>query len=1347
MMRTVIFASAKYFFLSVVIAVFLAGSAFGWGKPLGDLNEDCSVNWLDIDILVNQWLEADCPVGHCADLDGVSGIDFADLALLAKNWRKTCTDVTLVINELQADNEATIADPQGDYDDWIEIYNNSPVAADVGGLYVTDDLNVPGKWHIPDNTPSQTAIEPYGFLLLWADNDVNDGAAHLGFSLNADGEQAALVRFNGTTVIDSVTFGTQDNDQSYGRYPDAENNWELFGIPTPAADNVNYDPTRSARSEQGDCVVVFNEIMYNNPENDITLEWVELHNQMAVNIDLSGWEITDGIHYHFPEGTVIPGWGYLVVASSPNDLQAETGYSGALGPYAGRLSNGGEKIRLRDNSDRVMDALLYDDEGDWNSVPDGNGYTLAKIDPNSATWPAENWKASSQINGTPGADNGLAGSVAIPTASHTAGSIVINEIMYNHQPIWETDSTPYQNSNEEWIEFYNRSGSLVSLTGWRLADAVDFNFPSGKSIPAGGYLVVSGDANALKAKYPAVASNIIGDFAGKLANGNDRIRLYNNTGVLVDEVKYYDGKPWPQYADGGGSSLELKDPNADNTKPDAWADSNEAQKAGWKTYTYQDVAVASVGPDSQWKEFIMGLLDAGEILIDDVNVLEDPCGTKVQFIQNGTFEPNEAHWRLGGNHSPSHVDIDPCNPAGRVLHLVATGQAEHIYNHAETTIAGGRQVTNGKLYKVSFRAKWLAGNPRLNTRLYFNRVPKTFVIEPNQFNGTPAAKNSCWQSNIGPTYNYLAHSPVVPNAGQTVTVSTVVKDSDSISSVKLYYRIAAGSWSNKDMANQGSGLYTATITGQAAKTIVQFYIQATDSRGATSTYPAAGANSRALYKVNDSKAELTTGLHNFRIIMTEGDFIDLNAITNAYTDLLYGATVIYDEKQAFYDVGVCFKGSLGTRANPDIYRKGYKVEFNADNLFRGVTDSLTIDRASSSGCNFVTDCDPEHRTREILFKHILNVIGGISTQYDDLCRFIPPDSNGANHAQLQIGHYGNRYLDSYYEDGSDGMIFKHELVYYPQSTTDGNLESPKKHDSGTAYYPSPPISNLGDSADNYRHIYFVRNNRDKDDYNRIIEMGHLFDLTGSAFVTQAEQMLDLDEWMRAYAWTSIISSFDNYFGSNTPHNHFWFVRPSDNKICFLPWDNDFVYEFPQWDPGGLDLKMCTQLNSRLFQDPNDRRYKRLYYGHINDILTTIVNADYLTDWAQHFGSLIPEEDYVNYYLDFQLDRANWILTTQFPSQAPYVSFEITTNGGNNFTTTSPSVTIEGNGWIDIRTIEVAGFNPQPSFWWLDPPDPAPDMTRWQTTVTLNPGANILEFIAYDYQGNVSASDSITVTRQ
>ena len=74
-----------------------------------------------------------------------------------------------------------------------------------------------------------------------------------------------------------------------------------------------------------------------------------------------------------------------------------------LGPYTGRLSNGGEELRLVNNDGRVMNVVDYRDGGAWPVVPDGSGASLAKRDPTSASEPAENWTPSPEVGGTPGA--------------------------------------------------------------------------------------------------------------------------------------------------------------------------------------------------------------------------------------------------------------------------------------------------------------------------------------------------------------------------------------------------------------------------------------------------------------------------------------------------------------------------------------------------------------------------------------------------------------------------------------------------------------------------------------------------------------------------------------------------------------------------------------------------------------------------------------------------------------------------------------------------------------------------------------------------------------------------------
>src|SRR5947209_19422663 len=85
---------------------------------------------------------------------------------------------------------------------------------------------------------------------------------------------------------------------------------------------------------QADTALVFNEIMYHPQTNEPAFEWVEFYNQMAVDLDVSGWTITNGITFRFPEGTIVHGGAYIVVAISPTDLISATGATNVAGPFS-----------------------------------------------------------------------------------------------------------------------------------------------------------------------------------------------------------------------------------------------------------------------------------------------------------------------------------------------------------------------------------------------------------------------------------------------------------------------------------------------------------------------------------------------------------------------------------------------------------------------------------------------------------------------------------------------------------------------------------------------------------------------------------------------------------------------------------------------------------------------------------------------------------------------------------------------------------------------------------------------------------------------------------------------------
>ncbi|MCP4589380.1 MAG: hypothetical protein GY842_01420 [bacterium] len=146
----------------------------------------------------------------------------------------------LFINEFMADNDATVQDESGEYDDWLELHNAGGSPLDLSGMFLTDDLVDPTQWQVPPGV----SIPAGGYLVLWADNDPEQGDLHTNFKLGAGGEEIGLFGTNGTSLIDSVVFGSQLTDISYGRFPDGTDSWG-FMMPTPAATNAphNIPPT------------------------------------------------------------------------------------------------------------------------------------------------------------------------------------------------------------------------------------------------------------------------------------------------------------------------------------------------------------------------------------------------------------------------------------------------------------------------------------------------------------------------------------------------------------------------------------------------------------------------------------------------------------------------------------------------------------------------------------------------------------------------------------------------------------------------------------------------------------------------------------------------------------------------------------------------------------------------------------------------------------------------------------------------------------------------------------------------------------------------------------------------
>ncbi|MDG2383427.1 MAG: lamin tail domain-containing protein [Pirellulaceae bacterium] len=875
---------------------------------------------------------------------------------------------------------------------------------------------------------------------------------------------------------------------------------------------------------------------------------------------------------------------------------------------------------------------------------------------------------------------------------------------------------PYVESNEEWIELYNRSDQMVDLTGWNLNEAVRFEFEPGTIIRPSDYLVVAKDVNAFRQSHPQL-THVTGGYEGSLGNSSDLIVLLDNQQNVADEVPYFDGGYWSSMADGNGSTLELRDPHAENARAQSWTASDESDKSDWQEITYQGSTrdFPETNDPHIWNELIFGLLEAGEIMIDDISVIEDPDGHARQMMQNGTFDNGLEHYRLVGNHGAhglSRVVADPDDPDNPVLHLVATGATEHMSNHVETTFVDNTTIQPGLDYEISYRARWLAGSSQVNTRLYFNKLARTSVLDVPKANGTPGAQNSKIVSNQGPTYSDLKHTPLIPSKTDEVTVSLRAADPDTVASMSLWYAADGGKWHRVAMSAKDGGEYAAVIPPHSSATVVQFYAEGTDGRDARSTFPPQGPESRSMFVVNDGR-DRSTSQHSFRLVMTAADVALQNKNTNLLSNHRLGATIITDGK-AYYDVAVRLKGSGFGRTGST---RGYNIQFHPDQLFRGVHETIAIDRKDNQ-----FGAGASHR--EIVLKHIATAAGGIHGMYDDLIYVIPPDNSFTGPAQLQMARYDSEFLDASFANGSDGTRFELELIYHTNRTVDGSVEGLKLTPNAVL---GVDIEDMGPNKEAYRWNLLIKNHRQRDDYSQIIELGKTFDLpnggNGSEIDIKSQQTMDVDQWLRNFAYSSLGGVNDTYH-QGLPHNLMLFVRPEDQRVVAMPWDQDLTFHHsPRLNPLGSGSNFA-----KIIRIPNNRHH---YFGHLHDIMSTTYNVDYLGPWIEHYSEFVRLDatveirDYIEKRRAFVLDR--------LPDS---VDFAIDTVGP--ITTDDAFVTLTGSGWIDVRDIRVRGAEEPLNVVWHD-------NTIWKLTLPVPAGPTDLILEATNLRGELVGASTINVT--
>lgn len=1194
--------------------------------------------------------------------------------------------------------------------------------------------------------------------------------------------------------------------------------------------------------------VVFSEIMYHPADRSDgkNLEFVEIYNGEPFFVNLTGWRISGGIDYSFPDGFQMQAGQFVVIAADPEALAAVYGIQGVLGPYTGQLSNKKERLKLLSQAGAVRADLTYDSEGSWPASADGAGHSLVMLKPSYGEEDPRAWGPSQLVGGSPGQDdpvvphpwagvlineflantatpaddfielynagngsvdlsgcflsdspatnkfriqdgtvvsargwisfNGTQLGFGVGSAGETLylvaadGSRVLDAVRYGPQergvssgrspdggPVfrrlaavtpgkanaaWRQEDVIIneimykpvtQNDDDQFVELYNQSKKAIDLSGWRFADGISFAFPSGASIPAGGYIVVTRNLQRMLANYSQLsAANTFGNFNGRLSGGGDHVALAkpvelvttNTAGafqtnvvyVTTSDVSYLAGGRWPESANEEGSSLELIDPHADPLQASNWRGSDESQKSQWKTFEVTDTLSNANQAYQANKVYIISMgSSGGEYLVDDIEVFRPGAAN---LVTNPGFESGQTGWTPYGNHITSKVENSGAVSGASCLHIQASGQGDEANNSVRGALSTA--LTASQTVTLRVKARWLSGWPEMLMRIRGNGIelPIVLPLPPNL--GSPGLPNSTAVSNAGPAISEVTHYPPAPISNQSVLVTARVADPDGVASPRLVYRLDPSTTTTTiEMRDDGTGgdllagdgIYSAAITGRAAGTLVAFHVEAQDdaSPSASASFPDNAPTRECLIRWGDPLPFGSMGhYHLWSTAASDRDLTSHPGLDNKFRD----CTLVYNNTRVIYNSGYRNKGSP--------YHSGvgsYTGKFPEDDLLMGSDDHIY--RATGNGGAESTAMADD------MALWIASQMG-IPYLHSHYFRLF---KNGTPHNNVDYDiEYPNRVIakDWFGGGGLDDTLYK-IAVWFEYDDSNGN---------GTGSTVGATFDKKPSTAPPYKLGAYRWNwqphpgGRTVNDYSLIFNM--ISAANASDKVTQLLNLADMEEWMRVYAFDRVIGNWDSW--SYNVGQNMYLYTPLGHRARIIPWDIDFV----------LGLGDAATANN-LFSAPQDGRigalftvptYKRMLWRAYQDAVNgplrqEVSDPQFDARRAALLKNNVTGTTAPTSLKSYVAQRRNYLQTQARAADA--TSFVLTTRDS---TSANPTVTLTGTAPFAIATIEVNGV-PYPITWTT--------ATAWSIKVPLGAPANVLQVIGKDLRGNVYPGASAKVT--
>lgn len=806
-------------------------------------------------------------------------------------------------------------------------------------------------------------------------------------------------------------------------------------------------------------------------------------------------------------------------------------------------------------------------------------------------------------------------------------AVVISEFMADN----ESGIVDVDGDFSDWIEIRNTGPQVEDLAGWYLSDDArnvnKWQFPS-VSLDSGEHLLVFASGKDRREPADQLHTNF------KLSNDGEYLALFESDGSIASEF----APEYPSQIDDVSYGL-----SSDLTTVGYFSESTPGQLNVLPP-------IADASQSIVINELMYSLPREG--ILDAENIGEE----FIELHNRGSRSVDLNGWSFtrGVDFTFSNVAI-PANGFLVIAADVATFQAKYpsvtnvvggwlgqLANNGETielSNANGVQVDSVRYASQGDWAvrtvgpddrghrgwMWDAGhdgggksieliNPSMSNNVGQNWTASSAI------NGTPGAVNSARSSNIAPLISDVIHTPAIPRSDDDVIVTAKIVDERLGARANLNWRVAGSdNFISVAMVDLGDGTRSATIPAMADRSIVEFYVSATDTQQAVRTWPAPTSDGQqvvnALYQVlddfdQDAEWDPTSTPVYFQI-MTPVEREEFTNI-NRQSDAQFNATFIAVDGTGVdivYNAGIRIRGSA-SRSNQI---PNNRISIPNDRPWNGVT---RVNMNAANPANQVAGA--------ALFR-----LAGVETADARAVRMFSNGidlKNGGYYAHVEV--LDGEYAANHFPHDPDGTVYRGRR----------NDESPPGGQSAGLVYNGP---------DPLPYVSYVKNtNSSQADWSDVINLTNVLNNAPDAsFVQDVQQVANVEQWFRAFAMNSLLSNneFGLFTGDRRGDDYAMYVGLEDPRFLMLPYDLDSMFTDVNF---AIDRPQNVPALNRLIEHPE---FRQQYYGQFLELTENILLAEEANEVIDNSIGSFASQNRIDQIKDFLRRRAANIQAQIFQS--------------------------------------------------------------------------------------------------